>query len=410
MKLLQINVTANWGSTGRIAEQIGQLAIAQGWESYIAYGRGPSVSGSRLIRIGSKWEIYWHVLMTRLFDRHGLASKRATKRFIEQIKEIQPDIIHLHNVHGYYLNYELLFHFLAEYNRPIVWTLHDCWPFTGHCAHFMEANCMQWQTLCKRCPLKRDYPASVLFSRSASNFMLKKRVVTGLKDLMKVVPVSDWLHELLNRSFMHEIPAHTIHNGIDMSVFVPRDTPSKYVQNKDNRFVILGVASVWTASKGLDDFYKLRTMLPQENYAIVLVGVTEKQSVNLPKGIQGISRTENVDELAALYSTADVFVNPTYSDNYPTTNLEAMACGTPVITYRTGGSPEAVTEDTGFVVDQGDVRALADAIKTIRKNGKKQYSEACRQHAEQFFDKDKCYQQYVDMYKTIIKENNDVAR
>lgn len=410
MKLLQINVTVNSGSTGRIAEQIGQLAIAQGWESYIAYGRGPSVSDSRLIRIGSKWEIYWHVLMTRLFDRHGLASKRATKRFIKQIKEIQPDIIHLHNVHGYYLNYELLFNFLAEYNRPIVWTLHDCWPFTGHCAHFMEANCMQWETLCKRCPLKRNYPASVLFSRSASNFMLKKRVTTRLKELMCVVPVSEWLHELLKRSFMHEIPAQTIHNGIDVSVFAPRNAPSKYVQNNDSRFVIMGVSSVWTESKGLDDFYKLRTMLPQETYAIVLVGVTETQRANLPKGVHGITRTENVDELAVLYSTADVFVNPTYADNYPTTNLEAMACGTPVITYRTGGSPESVTEETGLVIEQGNVEALVAAIKVVRRNGKEKYSAACRQRAESYFDKDKCYQQYVDMYKTIIKENNEVAR
>ena len=222
--------------------------------------------------------------------------------------------------------------------------------------------------------------------------------------------MSEWLHDLLNQSFMGDIPKCTIHNGIDLSVFTPRNTPSRYLKHTHNQFVVLGVASVWEARKGLNDFFKLRAMLPQENYAIVLVGVTEQQSANLPTGIQGITRTESVDELAALYSTADVFVNPTYSDNYPTTNLEAMACGTPVITYRTGGSPEAVTKDTGFVVEQGDVRALADAIMIVKSNGKEQYSVACRQRAEQYFDKDKCYQQYIDLYNALIKENCDAAR
>lgn len=410
MKLLQINVTANWGSTGRIAEQIGQLAISQGWESYIAYGRGAPTSQSQLIRIGTNWDVYWHVLMTRLFDRHGLASKRATKRLIEQIKKIAPDVIHLHNIHGYYVNYELLFNFLAEYNRPIVWTLHDCWAFTGHCAHFVEANCMQWETLCEHCALKRDYPASLLLSRCLKNFELKKQLTHRLKDLMCLVPVSDWLHSLLDQSFMRDTPIKTIHNGIDVLVFAPSKIPSKYFNEKANMFIVLGVASVWTTSKGLDDFIKLRAILPIDQYTIVMVGLTEKQCAKLPAEIVGITRTESVEELVSLYSSADVFVNPTYADNYPTTNLEAMACGTPVITYRTGGSPEAVTKDTGFVVEQGDVKALADAIMTVRSNGKEQYSVACRQRAEQYFDKDKCYQQYIDLYNALIKENCDATR
>lgn len=403
MKLLQINVTVNWGSTGRIAEQIGQMVLSQGWESYIAYGRGSSVSKSQLIRIGSRFSIYWHVLMTRLFDRHGLASKRATKKLIEQIKEIQPDIIHLHNIHGYYVNYEFLLAFLAEYNKPIVWTLHDCWNFTGHCAFFDSVNCSKWEKHCLHCPLKYEYPTSIFRDRSAQNFDRKKKAVEILTHCVHLVPVSNWLRTLLKRSYMREMPAVTIHNGIDLSIFSSNSTISSDLIKEQSKFIVLGVASVWDSRKGLGDFMSLRKMLPVDDYGIVLVGLSDKQCAKLPPDINGVFRTENIKELVALYASADVFVNPTYSDNYPTTNLEAMACGTPVITYRTGGSPEAVTEQTGLVVEQGDVEALAEAIKTIKRKGKSHYSNACRQRAEQHFDKEKSYLKYLELYKSLLE-------
>lgn len=393
-RLLQINSTANWGSTGKIAEQIGERAIEHGWESYIAYGRYASKSKSHLIRVGSRLGQAWHLTISRLFDRHGLGSVWATKRLIKQIKRINPDIIHLHNLHGYYINYKLLFEYLNSTDTPVVWTLHDCWSFTGHCAHFVEAGCYKWQDRCGACPLLRQYPKSY-YDRAKRNFDLKQRLFTTNKNLT-LIPVSNWLAEFIPQS-LHKQHRHTvIHNGISVDVFRPtRTTEHKHVN-------ILGVSSVWDDSKGLGDFYKLRQLLDSDRYAITLVGLTSEQIASLPRGIQGIARTNSIDELVRLYNEADIFINPTYADTFPTTNLEALACGTPVITYRTGGSPESVSPDTGVVVERGDIDGIVRAVGEIARRGKRHYSEACRQRAVEHYDKNACFERYISLYNELL--------
>lgn len=392
-RVLQINVTANWGSTGKIAEDIGRLAIAYGWESWIAYGRGNPTSQSKLIRIGDDWDMRWHGIQSRFFDNHGLASKKATKDFIKKIIEISPDLIHLHNIHGYYLNYPLLFDFLKDWGGPVVWTLHDCWAFTGHCAYYDYAKCNRWQTGCHDCPQVRSYPTSLCFDRCSQNYIDKQKAFLNCPNLT-LIPVSNWLKEELSKSFLKSYRAITIHNGIDINIFRPLN--QKEITNKK---VVLGVASVWDKRKGLDEFIKLRKILPKE-YIIILVGLSKEQISSLPEGITGIRRTENVEQLVGLYNSADVFVNPTLEDNFPTTNLEALACGTPVITYDTGGSPESIDDKTGFVVAKGDINGLYNAITNIM--GHKDYIEPCRDKAINYFNNNKCFAKYIALYNTLF--------
>lgn len=402
--LLQINSVVNTGSTGRIAESIGQTAIKAGWKSYIAYGRYANPSQSELIKIGNKWDIWNHVLQTRLYDRHGLASKQSTKNLIRQIEEIKPDIIHLHNIHGYYLNYPILFDYLLKTNVPVVWTLHDCWAFTGHCAYFSNIGCEKWKRQCENCPNSKSYPASIGFDNSVINFRLKREYFFALSKLV-FVPVSSWLDELVRQSFLEDCITKQIYNGIDSSVFCPIETLNMlFPQYGMSRWgFVLGVANGWGKRKGLQDFIRLRNLLPEE-YLIVLVGLNQHQIKELPHGIIGIQRTENIEQLRELYASALAFVNPTWEDNFPTTNLEALACGTPVITYRTGGSPEAISPETGFVVEQGDIQGMVNAIKKICQEGKETYSKACRDRAVRYFNKEERFQEYIDLYNQILSK------
>ena len=398
-KLLQINVVANSGSTGRIAENIGKLAISQGWESYIAYGRGNPKSASELLRIGTNCDMYMHGLQSRLLDNHGLASVGATKKFVEEIKRISPDVIHLHNIHGYYLNYKILFEYLSTIDTPVVWTLHDCWAFTGHCSHFDAIGCKKWQTGCFSCPLKGEYPASKFVDASARNYALKKRLFASVPNLT-IVPVSRWLAGLVGRSFLGEYPIRVINNGIDTEVFQQRESALRQKHNIEGKFVLVGVAGVWDAMKGFNDFVELSRMLP-DDCVIIMIGLTKKQIDILPKNIIGIERTESQAQLAEYYSMADVYVNPTYNDSFPTVNLEALACGTPVVTYRTGGSPESLSEATGLVVEKGDRHGLLSAIETIKSNGKQHYSAACRQRAVECYYKDDKFNEYINLYNSL---------
>lgn len=400
--LLQINTTCNWGSHGRIAEEIGQLVINRGGDSYIAYGRYINQGNSTPLKIGNKWGIYNHVLQTRLFDKHGLASQKATQKLINEIIKIKPDIIHLHNIHGYYINYPILFHFLSNYNVPVIWTLHDCWSFTGHCAHYVFKHCNKWKTTCQKCPQLNQYPISWGIDRSTQNHIDKRTWFTSLKKLT-FVPVSNWLSHELKESFLKDFPIRVIHNGININNFSPRNI-SKEEKGINNKHVILGVASVWSNRKGLDDFIKIRELLSNE-YSIILVGLSSKQIRNLPKGIIGIQRTNSITELAEFYSIADVFLNPTWEDTFPTTNLEALACGTPVITYHTGGSIEAIDEKTGIIVEPGDIETLVNEIKRIcNRTDKNIIRKYCRQRAIEYFDKNQRYEDYYQLYLDLLKK------
>lgn len=395
-KLLQINVTTNWGSTGRIAEAINLTAQRKGWDCSTAYGRWAYPSKFTTYKVGNKLDMYVHYFENRIFDREGLSSRRATMMLIRHIEELKPDVISLHNVHDHYLNYKLLFRYLNETDIKVVWTFHDCWAFTGHCFHFVTAGCMRWKTGCHACPLQHIYPNTVL-DRSAKNYTLKKDLFTANKNL-SIVACSDWLGNFVRESFLKGKRIEIIHNGCDLIVFKPqakaRDT---------SKFKVIAVSNVWYPNKGELDIYKLRTMLPEDEYEITMVGLTADQIKKLPLGIRGLQRTQNVQELAVLYSDADVLVNPTYEDNFPTVNIEALACGTPVISYHTGGSPEAVDENTGTVVEQGNLERLCTKIKEFKTVGfKQQHSADCRKRAEECFDKDKCFEKYIDLYESLL--------
>ncbi|WP_028904487.1 glycosyltransferase [Prevotella sp. P6B4] len=400
--ILQINVACNWGSTGRIAEQIGVLAQKNGWNAYLAHGTR-YVSGSQLktIRVSSSFEEKAHGVKSLLLDAHGLGSVNGTKAFVEKLDEIKPDIVHLHNIHGYFVNYEILFDYLCGKDIPIVWTLHDCWSFTGHCMYFDRVGCDKWKTGCHHCPQLHSYPKSLFIDRSSANWERKRKLFTSVKNLT-LVPVSNWLGDLVSQSYLGKYPVHVIHNGIDLNVFKPTESDLKKQYGIDGKFVVLGVADIFGDRKGLGEFIQLHQSYG-DDIQIVLVGVSEEEKKQLPEGIIALRRTTNVNQLVEFYSMADVFVNPTYEDNFPTTNIEALACGTPVITYRTGGSPEAVDENTGIVVEKGNYEALVTAIRQIRQKGKASYWNACRKRAVEQFNKDDRFLDYIKLYDEVIQ-------
>lgn len=352
MKVFEINSVCGIRSTGRICTDIADVLSEGGHQCRIAYGREnvPEKYKDISYRIGSNNDVRMHALISRLFDCAGNRSRKSTEKLVEEIKRYDPDVIHLHNLHGYYLNIEVLFKFLSEANIPVVWTLHDCWAFTGHCSHFSFVGCDRWKTGCYNCPQKNNYPKSLLCDASDKNWKHKKNIFCSVKNMTIVTP-SQWLADIVKESFLKEYPIRVIHNGIDLSAFKPTYGDFKERYGIGERKMILGVASVWDERKGFDDFFRLSQML-DENYVIVLVGVTARQRMALPKNVIGIERTNNVKELAEIYTAADVFFNPTYEDNYPTVNLEAQACGTPVVTYRTGGSPEGISLN-GIVSQKG---------------------------------------------------------
>ncbi len=403
MRILQINSTVNTGSTGRSAEELGRLALDKGYESYIAYGRGNRPSASKLIRIGNMKDVAMHGLKTRVFDRHGFGSKRATTELIKRIESVDPDVIGLHNLHGYYLNIEVLFDYLKASGKPAVWTLHDAWSFTGHCSNFDRLACRKWQELCGKCLMKRRYPASVVVDNSRRNFIEKKALFSGVRKLQLIVP-SRWLAAHVRNSFLADYPLSVIHNGVNLGIFRPMDSAEDVALKfgTGSRKIVLGVSNIWSRSKGLSDFLLLSEKLGKQ-YVVVLVGLTRGQIKKLPSDIVGISRTENLTELAELYSAADVFVNPTYADNFPTTNIEALACGTPVVTYNTGGSPEAIDECTGITVEKGDTSALAAAVVKVCESDRDRYRVACRSRAEKYFDKDERFLDYLNLYLSLVQ-------
>ena len=395
-KIVQINTALNCGSHGRIVEQISCMAAGRGFETTIVHG-ARYVNNSQFadIQVTTKNQELLNSVRSLLFDAHGLGLKNATKSLITKLEAIKPDIVHLHNIHGYYLNYQMLFEYLAKSGVPVVWTLHDCWSMTGHCAQFENYKCDKWKTQCHDCQYLMDwYPKSII-DRSRRNYELKKRCFTSLEN-MTIVPVSHWLEDVVKQSFLAKYPIKVINNGVDLASFRPSEASAE-ISNK--KFTILGVASNWDDDKGVREFVKLSE---NNDYQVIMVGVKDEMKQKLPKRIIAISRTSSQLELAEYYSHADVFVNPTYKDTFPTVNLEALACGTPVITYKTGGSPESVTTETGIVVDKGDFKQLCEAVETVHKNGKQCYSASCRERAVKFYNKDERFKDYIDLYENIL--------
>lgn len=359
-RILFINSVCN-GSTGTICKNLYKAAEEAGHTCCIAYGRGDAPDGFNTIKIGNQLDIYLHVLKARLFDASGFGSKKATKNLIKQIEEFKPDVIHLHNIHGYYINIEILFNYLKKHPEiKKIWTLHDCWTFTGHCSHYTYRKCNKWQTCCDGdCPNKKEYPKS-WFSNIKSNFNKKKEIFCGVENMILITP-SKWLKNEVEKSYLKDYPIEVINNGVDTNLFKPTPSNIKQQYGIEDKKVILGVSSVWNKMKGLDTFIELSKELDNQ-YQIVLIGLNKKQIEQLPTNIIGISRTENVQELVKWYSAAALFFNPTLEDTYPTTNLEAIACGTPVITFNTGGSPESAYADEDKIVTN-DMNSIIKAIK-----------------------------------------------
>lgn len=369
MKVLIINSVCGIGSTGRICTDIAREFEKNGDEVKIAYGRTdfvPEQFKKYGVKIGNGFDVKMHVLKTRLTDKHGLGSTHATKNFLKWAEEYNPDLLWLHNIHGYYINYELLFKWIKS--RPdmqVKWTLHDCWAFTGHCSYFSFAKCEQWKTKCLHCVQKEKYPAS-LVDGCKGNFQRKKQAFIGVKNMTLITP-SKWIADLVRQSFLKDYPVKVCYNKIDSNIFKPTESDFREKYGLQKKKIVLGVASTWDERKGLNDFVALSEML-EEQYKIVLVGLSKKQIKHIPNNILGIEKTHYPKELAEIYSTADVFLNLTYEDNYPTVNLEAQACGTPCITYRTGGSIESVPTEN--VVEQGDLLHIKRIIENdIKQSG-----------------------------------------
>lgn len=404
-KLLQINLSVNCLSTGKIAEDIGKMAMQKGWESFIAgsiIGKNPSESN--VIKIGSSCSIYFPYFEGLLLDNHsfGIASRSVTRKLISEIGRIKPDVIQLHTLHAYYLNLRLLFEYFATIEMPIVWTLHDCWPFTGHCAHFDAVDCERWKTQCQKCPQLKQYPKSLgLFDNSRNNFNLKKELFTALGDRLHLVTISQWLSSLVKDSFLKKQSNNLIYNGVNINVYKPNSNVS--IRNKyglGNRKILLGVASAWGERKGLKDYIALSRILP-EDVCIVLVGLKNKQIKILPYNIVGIEKTENVNQLTELYSVADIVLNLSEEETFGLTTVEGMACGTPGIVYDKTASPELLTPETGLVVKAHDIQGLKESIGYILNRGKSCYSQNCIERVKSTFNAENQCKKYIDLYNSL---------
>ncbi len=403
IKVLTINL-GNYGSTGGIVTEIKREGLKEGIEVKTCFPENTGenkallrddyiISKNLYRRINHKIAVYSGFL--------GCTSIGATKKMLNEITRYNPQIVHLHNLHGDYVNIPLLFSYLSKHRIYTIWTLHDCWAFTGRCPHFQLTKCEKWKTGCKKCKyFKNNYPESYI-DRTRYLWKMKKKYFTALDNVIIVTP-SDWLRKLVNDSYLNKYPIEVIYNGIDLNKFKPTyNSDIEKNINKGDRKIILGVSLGWKYSKGVDIFERLSQEL-DDKYLIVLVGMDKKQyqSMNFSSNVKVIDRTNNQQELAAIYTMADVFVNPTREEVFGLVNVEALACGTPVVTFNTGGCPEIVDDNCGKVIEIDDFDSMKEEI--IRITDKNMFSvEACRKKA-MHFDKEKLYKKYLKLYKKVV--------
>lgn len=373
MKIIEISPVIGSGSVGRIVDQIYSGLVQDGHECKIICGKigNTIISKSDYIPASSVFRRRINALIARLLDNDGFCPSSSMSKIVRFIEDVKPDIIHIHGAYGYYLDVRPLYKLIKQRNILLVNTMHSCWDYTGHCCYYTFIKCKRWMTGCYNCPEKHSYPMSIVFDNSKRNYRKKKEVFSGIKKEVIVTP-SRWLAEEVKRSFLAEYPIRVINNGIDTNTFRTISKENIVIYEKyeipKNKIIILGIAGIWDRRKGLEDFIELDSVLP-DDMQIVIVGVNEKQRSKLPQRIIGICRTENIYELAELYSIAAILFNPTYEDNYPTVNLEAIACGTPVVTYGNGGSGEAVTKyEMGEVIGQKDYKAVMTLAKKYYGN------------------------------------------
>ena len=393
MTTVQINATCSSGSTGKICAAVSGLLTDKGIKNYVLYSTGASplknaerYASDRMIKTGA--------LSSRIFGSWGFEGTAATRRLISLLERIQPDVIHLHNLHNHACRLDMLFQWIKKRKIRVLWTFHDCWAFTGYCMHYEGTGCDKWKTGCGDCPQKSDY--SWLFDKSGELYDKKRRLFDGL-DLTVIAP-SEWMANQVKRSFLSGYPCRVIQNGIDLSVFRPTACPSDGSAAPDGRFTVLGVSNIWSERKGADAFIRLSKML-DERYRIVLVGADGDLLKRLPSEITAVGRTKDQSELAMYYTSADVFVNPSEEETFPTVNIEALACGTPVVTYDVGGSPEIIDGTCGSVVPKNDISALAAEIRRVCEE-KPFSSQACLDRAAGF-DQDRKFKEYITLYEGL---------
>lgn len=375
MKVLFINAVCGVGSTGNICVELAQEFEKEGHEVKIAYSREqvPKQYKKYAVRIGNIIDVYWHALMTRLFDCRGYFHKRATTKFLKWSDEYNPDILWIHNIHDYVINFEMLFDWIKRRpNMQVKWTQHDCWAFTGGCMHYVTKSCNQWITGCESCPKEGKKKIFPLKHKEKEIYKRNKEIYSSLEKIEIIVP-SNWMFEQVKKSILKKYAVIVKRNIIDFSIFKPRISNFRSVYGIDNKFIILGVANVWSEYKGLADFCKLSKLIDSKKYQIVLVGLSKKQIKEIPSNIIAIKHTDSQEQLAEIYTMADIFFNPTYADTYPTVNLEAEACGTRVITYNTGGSPETIKRKDSIVIPQGEYKLLLELIETGFKTNSNLY-------------------------------------
>jgi len=405
-KLLQISITCNHGSTGKIAEQIGMLMKGRGWDVYICHGaRFVNRSQLKTYQIQNKFGEYLHVIFSRLFDADGLGSVFATYRLISHIKRVKPDIVHIHNLHGYYVNYKILMDYLNSSGIPLVMTIHDCWTFTGHCVHFITANCNKWEVGCFDCPQVHNTPKSLFWDRSRSNYALKKCVFGACRNL-NIVCVSEWLKEMACMSFLKSNSIQCIENGIDTEIFKryvdTESIVSKYIPcHLIGKFQIIAVGTAWSQDKGLYDYLEFARMLSEEEY-LVLVGIDKnKFDIEFPDNIVLVPYTFNQQELAKLYSSSDVVICLSHAETFGLTVAEGYACGTPAVVYNNTSLSAMITPEVGYAVENRNIKAAHDAVLKIKAKGKSSYIDACRRRALECYDKNKRYLDYANLYEKL---------
>lgn len=396
MKALFINETCGRGSHGQICTSLMDILHSQGDVTRIAYGRGtaPKAYRANSIQIGSKFGVYLHAIGSRLFDNTGFYSGHATQKLICQIKEFDPDIIHLHNIHGYYIHIGVLFRYLSNCGKKVIWTLHDSWAYTGHCTCSDYIGCEKWKTGCASCPQKHNYPASVFLDRSAKNYEVKKRLFTSVEGLHLVVP-SEWMKSNVEESFLKKYPVTVIRSGIDLTVFHPTESSFRAVHHLEGKRILLAVANAWSSRKGLDTLNKLADVLDDGTY-LVLVGNLRKERVH--KRILTIDHTSNQLELAEIYAAADVYLNLSYEESQGLTTIEALACGTPAVVSNRTAIPESVDASCGVVVD---VNSMESVLKGIEK-AMLIKPENCV-HFASFYGKRECFMNYIALYQEVLQ-------
>lgn len=403
-KLLQLDSCLGRGSTGRIAETIGQLATQRGWDCYMAHGsRYVGESSMISYQVGKKKDEYLHYLKSLLLDGHGLGSKNSTKKFVAWMDHLAPDIVQIHNIHGYWMNYELLFEYLYKRNIPVVWTFHDCWAITGHCAMFTSDYCEKWKTQCANCPHLDWYPKSLFVDRSEKHFNVKKNLFASYPNLT-IVSVSNWLDGIVGESFLKDKSHVVIPNGVDVNVFSPQEEAVDRVREQyglKNKTVIISVADKWHEGIGLSDVSKLRGLL-DDSFAILLVGVTQEQKESLPEGVIGVLHTNSRRELAELYTMADISFTPQTVATFGLVTAESMACGTPAVVYAAAAAAEVI-DNHGFVVPARDLDTLAKTLhQYVADGGKRKFGQGCRGHILEHYEEKRNYGCYVDLYESLL--------